>query len=202
MLCSGHPTALSESARLAALADLAILDTEAEREFDAITRAAASLLGVGRGTVSLIDQNRQWFKSRFRVDLTETPRDVAFCDHVVTGRETLIIPDALEDETFRDNPLVTGGPRIRFYAGAPIYLQSGHCVGSLCVLDERPHLDFDDEKLRVLEELASVVSELIESRSARSHAHIAGQVVASTPDAVLATNRSAEIVYWNEAAER
>jgi diguanylate cyclase (GGDEF)-like protein/PAS domain S-box-containing protein len=114
----------------------------------------------------------------------------------------LIVPDALEDETFRDNPLVVDGPRIRFYAGAPIYLQSGHCVGSLCVLDERPHLDFDDGKLRILEELASVVSEMIEARSARSQSAIAARVVESTPDAVLATNSSAEIVYWNEAAER
>ena len=191
-----------ESVRLAALADLAILDSDAEREFDAVTKGAATLLGAASAAVSLIDHDRQWFKARHNVDFSETTRDVAFCDQVVERREALVVLDASQDETFRDNPLVTGKPHIRFYAGAPLYLKSGHCVGSLCVLDGQPRESFDDEQLRMLQELASIVEELIEARKARSAASIAAEVVASTPDAVIATNRAGNIVYWNNAAQR
>ncbi|QWC57689.1 EAL domain-containing protein [Erythrobacter sp. 3-20A1M] len=199
---SAHPTALEESARLAALADLAILDTESEREFDAVTRVAASVLGVSSAAVSLIDRDRQWFKSRHGIDFTQTPRDIAFCDQVVARRDPLVVPDALEDEAFCNNPLVVAEPRIRFYAGVPLFLKSGHCIGSLCVLDDRPHHNFGDAELQFLWELGSIVEELIEARKARSRADIAAEVVASTPDAVVATNRAAQIVFWNEAAER
>ena len=201
MDASEHPALLTESARLAALADLAILDTDAEREFDAITRVATIVLGVASAAVSLIDRNRQWFKSRQGIDFTETPRDIAFCDEVVTRRDPLVVLDALVDEVFRTNPLVVAGPKIRFYAGAPLFLKSGHCVGSLCVIDHRPRQEFGDSELRVLKELASVVEELIEARKVQTRADIAAELVASTPDAVLATNHSARIVYWNRAAE-
>ncbi|MGB3712146.1 MAG: EAL domain-containing protein [Erythrobacter sp.] len=187
---------------MAALADLAILDTQAEREFDAITRIAASMLGVRSAAVSLIDSHRQWFKSRHRIDLTETPRDVAFCDRVVTRRGPLVVRDTLDNEAFCRNPLVLHGPRIRFYAGVPLYLPSGDCIGSLCVLDPQPRPDFAAENIDLLSQLASVVEELIAARKDRAQSDIAAKVVASTPDAVLATNRSAEIVYWNQAAER
>lgn len=191
----------TEDARLAALANLAILDTAPEREFDAITRAAAAIFGVSSAAVSLIDRDRQWLKSRHQIDFTETPRDIAFCDEVVTQREVLVVHDTLESEQFRRNPLVTGEPNIRFYAGAPLYLEAGLCIGSLCILDKFPRPDFGEAEKGLLQELASVVEELIGARRARSQAHIAAQVVTSTPDAVLATNGSAQIVYWNEAAE-
>lgn len=202
MDASGHPAALTESARLAALADLAILDTDSEREFDAITKVAASVLGASSAAVSLIDRDRQWFKSRHNIDFSETPRDIAFCDEVVARRDPLVVLDALEDEVFSTNPLVIGGPKIRFYAGTPLFLSSGHCIGSLCVIDDQPRRNFGEFEIRLLRELASVVEELIEARQARTRADIAAGVVASTPDAVLATNRSARIVYWNQAAER
>ena len=195
-----HNFALTESERLAALADLAILDSGDEREFDAITRMVAAVLGVSSAAVSLIDRDRQWFKSRQGIDFRETPRDVAFCDQVVERRAPLVILDTLEDETFRTNPLVTGDPHIRFYAGAPLYLRSGHCIGSLCALDGAPRSHFPDANIVFLEELAQVVSELIEARRARYQAHIAAQVVASTTDAVFAANHAGKIVYWNEAA--
>lgn len=199
---SNHPNALIESARLTALADLAILDTDAERKFDAITKVAASVLGMSSAAVSLIDRHRQWFKSRHGLEITETPRDTAFCNEVVTRRDPFVVPDALEDELFRENPLVVAGPRIRFYAGVPLLLKSGHCIGSLCVIDNQPRENFGDAEIQVLTELASVVEELIEARQARTRTDIAAEVVAATPDAVLATNRSDQIVYWNEAAER
>lgn len=202
MDASGHHSALTESARLAALADLAILDSNPEREFDAITKVAASVLGVSSAAVSLIDKNRQWFKSRLNIDFSETPRDIAFCDEVVARREPLVVLDALADELFRANPLVINSPKIRFYAGAPLFLSSGHCIGSLCVIDDQPRRNFGEFEIRLLKELASVVEELIEARQERTRANIAAEVVAATSDAVLATNRSARIVYWNQAAER
>lgn len=194
--------AVTESERLAALADLAILDTGPEREFDAITRAAAAIFGVRSAAVSLIDRDRQWLKSRHCVDFSETPRDIAFCDEVVTQRGVIVVGDTFQDEQFCNNPLVIGDPKIRFYAGAPLFLRSGHCIGSLCILDGCPKSDFGETEKRLLQGLASVVEELIEARKERSQAHIAAEVVASAPDAVLAANRAAEIVYWNEAAER
>lgn len=191
-----------ERDRLQALADLAILDSEAEREFDAVTRVAASLLGTESAAVSLIDHDRQWFKSRHNVDLEETSRSIAFCDQVVARRDALIVLNAAEDAAFRDNPLVRGEPHIRFYAGVPIHLKSGQCIGSLCLLDSRSRDSFGRDQLRLLEALASIVEELIEARKARSESSIAAEVVASTPDAVLATNREGDIVFWNDSAER
>ncbi len=199
---AAHPTFFEESERLAALANLAILDSGAEREFDAVTKMLASFLGVRSAAVSFIDQERQWFKARHRIDLNVLPRDIAICDHVVRRRNPLVVLDAREHDSFRGNPLVTGDPHIRFYAGVPIYPPTGHCVGSLCALDDKPRAEFTDFELRHLQEFAKMVSELIEARRARLQSGIAAKVVASTPDAVLATNRSAEIVFWNQASVR
>nr|WP_299307323.1 diguanylate cyclase [uncultured Croceicoccus sp.] len=200
MLQAPHPFALSEKERLTALAELAILDSEEEEEFDAVTRLTASIFGVHSAAVSLIDKHRQWFKARHNIALKETPREVAFCDHVVAHRKGMVVRDTHRDARFVKNPLVTGAPHIRFYAGAPLYLRSGHCVGSLCVIDGRPRHDFDADKFELLHHFAAIVSELIEARKSRREADIAAKVVTSTPDAVLAANRKAEIVYWNDAA--
>ncbi len=196
-----HNFALTESDRLAALADLAILDSGEEREFDAITKMVASVLGVPSAAVSLVGEDRQWFKSRHHVDFTETPRDVAFCDRVVKQRAPIVVLDTLENELFRDNPLVTGEPHIRFYAGAPVFTRAGHCIGSLCAIDGTPRAAFTQAEGVFLQELAMVVGELIEARRARWESTIAAEVVASTPDAVLATNHAGQIVYWNKAAQ-
>lgn len=126
----------NESDRLAELVDLGILDTEAEEVFDGLTKLAAFICGTPISLVSLVDADRQWFKSRVGLAATETPRDIAFCAHAINEPEQLfVVPDALEDERFKTNPLVTGDPNIRFYAGMPIMTKPGSAIGTLCVLD-------------------------------------------------------------------
>jgi DNA-binding response OmpR family regulator len=127
-----------EEQRIASLRDLRILDTEPEERFDRITRLAAALFDVPVVLVSLVDENRQWFKSRHGLSEKETSRDIAFCAHVVYSREPMIVSDTFQDTRFADNPLVIDGPRIRFYAGYPLVLDDGSCVGSLCLIDTRP----------------------------------------------------------------
>ncbi len=145
-----------EGQRLLALRELAILDTPSEERFDRLTRIASAALNVPIALVSLVDEDRQWFKSCYGMSVRETPRDAAFCAHVVHLREELVVPDALRDDRFADNPLVVEDPRIRFYAGAPLILGNGRCIGTLCVLDTRPRLlnPSDLVTLRDLRDLA------------------------------------------------
>ena len=174
----------------------------AEREFDALARVTASIMGVPNAGISLVDADRQWFKASHGIEIGETPRDIAFCDQVVARGEALLIADTLESEEFAANPLVTGHPRLRLYARAPLMLDSGECVGSLCALDTVPHPDFPIEKLDRLRDLATLASELLEARGRRLRGEIAAKIVSATPHAVMAANHRAEIVYWNTAAEK
>lgn len=128
----------NEARRLAELQGLAILDTPREERFDRIARIAAASLDVPIALISLVDRDRQWFKSCIGLEVRETPREVAFCAHAVEQGADVVVPDTLLDERFADNPLVTDGPRIRFYAGAPLLTATGSCLGTLCVADTRP----------------------------------------------------------------
>jgi phosphoribosyl 1,2-cyclic phosphodiesterase/DNA-binding response OmpR family regulator len=127
-----------EECRLVSLRELRILDTEPEERFDRITRLAAAVFDVPIALVSLVDKDRQWFKSCYGITAKETSREVSFCAHVVCNRETMLVPDALQDPRFGDNPVVVNEPRIRFYAGCPLILADGSCVGTLCLVDTRP----------------------------------------------------------------
>jgi hypothetical protein len=146
-----------EAARLASLRSLEVLDTPPEERFDRLTRLAASLFDVPTALISLVDENRQWFKSTCGLDARETPKDESFCAHAVASRETLIVPDALQDDRFADNPVVTGPARVRFYAGHPLIVSDGACLGTLCILDKRPR-DLDARALQSLKDLASIAT--------------------------------------------
>lgn len=145
-----------EPARIDSLRSLAILDTPPEERFDRLTRMAKRLFGVPIALVSLVDENRQWFKSCMGMDVSETPRDISFCGHAILGNDVFIIPNAIEDERFADNPLVVNEPHIRFYAGCPLRAPDGRKLGTLCIIDRRPR-SFEKEDLEALVDLASMV---------------------------------------------
>jgi GAF domain-containing protein len=131
--------------------------------FDDVTFLAAHICHTPIALITLIDSTRQWVKARVGTDVSETPRDVAFCSHAIASRETLVVPDALEDDRFARNPLVTGEPKIRFYAGAPLLVQEGHALGTLCVVDREPrHLT--ERQQEALEALSRQVMILLELR--------------------------------------
>jgi len=159
-------TTINEEQRLAALHGLSILDTPPEERFDRITRLAASSFKVPMALVSLVDRERQWFKSAHGLDVAETSRETSFCSHAVSSREVLVVPDTFHDPRFADNPLVTQGPRIRFYAGCPIFV-GADCVGTVCVLDQRPR-QIDAEAVSQLRYFAALIELELCKRQSKS----------------------------------
>lgn len=159
-----HP--VFEMLRLAALESYGILDTPPEIDFDHFVRVASKHFKAPISTISLIDEQRQWFKARIGISLAETDREEAFCTHVVASGKTLIVHDAAVDGRFAFNPLVTAGPRIRFYAGAPLITPLKRCLGTLNVIDTvaRPQWSGDDTS--ALETMAAQVMVLLEKRRA------------------------------------
>ena len=157
-----------ENVRLAALRGYGILDTPPEPEFDAIVREAAQSFDAPIALISLVDENRQWFKAKIGIEAEETPRSISFCTHAVHEGRTLVVSDATEDDRFKNNPLITGSPLIRFYAGAPLRTESGLHIGTLCVIDTHSRPDFPREDQRKLEDMADRVIAVLEARKARS----------------------------------
>ncbi len=153
-----------ESSRLARLRDLVVLDSEPEPLFDELARLASSICGVPIALLSLIDEERQWFKANVGLPgVNETPRDVAFCAHAIQSDALFCVPDATQDSRFADNPLVTGAPDIRFYAGAPLALANGARVGTLCVIDRTPR-QLTPEQSEMLSTLAKMTTQALEMR--------------------------------------
>ena len=159
------PIPHNESERLAALQRYDILDTSPEADFDDFTRLASKICGTPIATITFIDAARQWFKSNIGVEASETPRGISFCSHTILGTDVLEVPDALEDERFRDSPLVIGAPAVRFYAGAPLVTPDGLNIGALCVLDKAPHHLTPDQR-EMLTILSRQVVHLLELRLA------------------------------------
>jgi GAF domain-containing protein len=153
----------NEAERLHALRTLKILDTAHEERFDRVTRMAKRMFGVSVSLVSLVDEDRQWFKSSQGLEATETPRDISFCGHAINQNGLFIIPDAIEDVRFADNPLVTDAPNIRFYAGYPLEIREGLKIGTLCLIDQKPRV-MDEEDQQLFKDLGAMVEQEVKSR--------------------------------------
>jgi len=154
----------SEKERVAALHSYGILDTDFEETYDRVTRLAAMVFDAPASAISLIDLNRQWLKSRTGDGPRETTREVAFCDHAIRQTGVLVVPDATADPRFSNNPYVTGTPSIRFYAGAPLICPEGFALGTICVYDIEPRVQFSQHDQARLADFAGVVMDLLNAR--------------------------------------
>lgn len=154
---------IQEAERLAALERYDVLDSEPEEAFDRITRLAGALVGVPIVLISLVDSERQWFKSAQGLEVKETPRSISFCTHAIQGEGPFVVENALTDDRFQANPLVQGDPSIRFYAGVPLQVSDGYKLGTLCVIDRVPR-KFGNGQIALLEDLARMVVDQLELR--------------------------------------
>jgi DNA-binding response OmpR family regulator len=152
-----------EERRLEAVHRLGLLDTDAEERFDRHARIAAAALDAPIALITLVDRDRQWFKSHLGFDFCETPRDIGFCSHAVLADAPLVVTDALKDDRFADNPAVVGDPHVRFYAGIPLHVSDGACVGALCIVDHKPR-DLSPAQFRMLQDIARLVEQELEQR--------------------------------------
>jgi signal transduction histidine kinase/PAS domain-containing protein/ActR/RegA family two-component response regulator len=178
------PIPPDDAERVAALRRLRLLDTPPEPAFDRITRAVARMMDVPTALVTLVDAERQWFKSRVGLDAAETPRDVSFCAHVVARREPMVVLDTHKDTVFADHPAVTQPPRVRFYAGAPLITSDGYALGTLCAVDYAPRVQFSDSDRQRLIDLAGAVVDAIEARAVSSFLRAQTVLLQTTVDAV------------------
>lgn len=136
----------NEAQRIKVLWQYEVLDTVPEEVFDDLTKLAAYICGAPIALITLVDENRQWFKSKVGVNVSETGRNISLCAHAIQQNDLFIIPDATLDDRFKDNPLVTSSPKIRFYAGVPLVTPDGHALGTLCVIDQVPRNLTEDQK--------------------------------------------------------
>src|SRR2546421_6813168 len=167
------PLKNNEARRLKVLWQYDVLDTVPEEVFDDLTELAARICEAPIALISLIDEDRQWFKAKVGVTVNETSRDISFCAHAIKQTELFIIPDAMQDARFADNPLVTSDPKIRFYAGAPLITPDGHALGTLCVIDKIPRDLRPEQKqaLRVLDRHLMTQLELLRCSRELLHFH-------------------------------
>lgn len=154
------PAPATDAARVAALQKYAILDTEPEQAFEDLTLLASYVCKTPIAAISLVDEDRQWFKSRIGLQVSQTPRDIAFCSVAIQQSDVMVVPDTFEDDRFRNNPLVVSDPYIRFYAGAPLINEDGYALGTLCVVDRTPRELGLDQKEALLSLSRLVLAQL------------------------------------------
>jgi two-component system sensor histidine kinase/response regulator len=196
-----------EAKAQAALQALQVLDSRPEAQFDALVRVASLVCQTPISLISLVDAERQWFKANLGLPgVSETPRELAFCSHAIQSNQLLEVPDATRDPRFADNPLVTGAPDIRFYAGAPICLRDGSRVGTLCVIDRTPR-QLDDRQREILRCLSLTVAQALEGRHAIHALREVGEetsraamVLQHSADAIVGLSGSGRVLRWNPAA--
>ncbi|MBR2513175.1 MAG: PAS domain-containing protein [Halomonas sp.] len=186
----------NETERQCALDETGLLNSGYEARFDRITRIARQMFSVPIALVSLIDQNRQWFKSCQGLDARETPRNISFCGHAILNNVPLIVENTLEDARFADNPLVIGAPNIRFYAGIPLHTSSGYCIGTLCLIDTQPRT-LSSEQVNMLDDLAAMVEELIHADeiSQKSYSVLESELIASRDQMESLINNMPGVTY-------
>lgn len=199
------PLPLDEQERLDELRKYGILDTEPEDVFEDMVKLANYICQTPISAISLVDEHRQWFKAIAGLSAKETSRDVAFCAHAILQDETMIVSDALQDERFHDNPLVIGGPNIRFYAGVPLTTPDGYHLGTLCVIDSKPR-ELSNEQLKALSTLTdSIMAHLNLRMSHKNIRHyvdelqLAGSIFASASEAMIVTDPYNNIITVNPA---
>lgn len=193
-----------EVARLRALAQYHLMDTPPNEAFDRLTILAARLFSVPVAFVSLIDEKRQFFKSRYGLQITETSRSVAFCHHTLESDDILCVPNALDDPRFANSPLVQGYPFIRFYAGVPLITPDGHRIGTLCLTDNHPRPAMSTTDRQNLTDLAALVMDRMEVHRIEVLRHASQQrleaISITSPDAIICTDLNRGITFWNPAA--
>lgn len=198
----------NEDKRLETLQALEILDTPPERRFDRLTRIAAHLMDTPIALISLVDANRQWFKSHYGLDVCETSRESSFCAHALESRSALTVPDAAADARFSDNPLVIGSPGIRFYMGIPLRGPHDHILGTLCVIDTKPR-EVSLAEEQALQDLAEVVEAELGrqelhavSKQLQQSNHRLEAVIHNSPLAIITGDMKQCVEVWNPSAER
>ena len=197
----------NEKARLAALQNLKILDTPTEERFERITRLATHYFNIPIALITLLDANRQWFKSCIGMDFSESSRDISFCGHAILGDEPFVIPDATQDPRFADNPLVTGEPYIRFYAGQPLSDEKGYKFGTLCIIDQKPR-EISKNEIQILKDLAVIAQneltsfQLNEALAQQRESELKMRAIMdSIADGIICFDEQGTIETFNPAAE-
>jgi len=190
---------INESDRQAALDRYQIVDTLPEQVYDDLTKLAADICGTPIALISLIDRNRQWFKSRVGLDATETPREISFCGHAVLENALLYVPDATKDPRFADNPLVINEPSIRFYVGVPLTTPDRYTLGTLCVIDRQPR-ELTAQQISQLECLSRLVISQLELRRNEEKSRLLTSVIESSNDAIITITLDGIITSWNPAS--